>query len=158
MGDLGAYREDVVFNWEAAASLVAELRSLATVLDWQVGERRRIAGGARKHWTGVYGDQFDGRIGICTGDAGQFATSMRDAANKLEELARLAREEQQRREQARAWVEQNDRNWFERNVWDPVFGEDVPEPPPPKDPPRIPIGDPSSGSRGPAVPAPAGGP
>ncbi len=44
MADLGAYNEDVKFNWAAADKLVAELRSTATVLANQIGERKRISG------------------------------------------------------------------------------------------------------------------
>ncbi len=138
---LGAIGEDVQFNWAAAGELAAELRSTAGVLEYQVGERRRIAVGAREQWEGVFAGQFDGRVGICTGDAQRFAAAMCQAAAKLEELARLARQEQQRREQARAWVEQQEsEGWLERNILDPLFGEDdLPPPPPPVEPPRIAI-------------------
>lgn len=158
MPELGAYTEDVVFNWEAADSLVAELRSTANVLERQIGERRQIAAGARTQWEGSYGEQFDGRTNICTGDAQRFVTKMREAANGLQELADLAREEQDRREQAREWVaQQEDKNLVEEGL-DALqsvfgFGEDVPPPPPPRDPPNIPIHDPSSAPRGPSTPA-----
>lgn len=157
MPDLGAYQEPVRFNWNAAAALIAEFRSTANVLDQQVGGRRQIGAGARKQWEGSYAEQFDGRTNICTGDAQRFVVSMRKAADDLEELARLAREEQQRRVLAREWVAQQERkNWFERNVVDPVkeiFGEaDLPPPPPPVEPPKISIHDVPSTSRGSAMP------
>lgn len=85
------------FNWTAANALVAKLRSTATELDKQVGERKQIGAGARKQWEGSYAQQFDERLGTCTGDAQRFVTSMRQAANDREELARLAHQEQQRR-------------------------------------------------------------
>jgi uncharacterized protein YukE len=157
MPDLGAYKEDVRFNWTAADALVAELRSTASVLDRQIGERKQVGAGARKKWEGSYAQQFDGRMNTCTGDAQRFVTSMRKAADDLQELARLAREEQQRRQQAREWVARQERkDWLDRNIIDPVksvfVGEDVPPPPPPRDPPKIPIHDAPSTPRGPATP------
>lgn len=156
MPDLGAYEEDVRFNWTAADALVAELRSAAKVLDKQIGERKQIGAGARKQWEGSYAEKFDGRMNTCTGDAQRFVTSMHKAADDLQELARLAREEQQRRQQAREWVaQQKDKNWFEKGVdavTDFFGGEDVPPPPPPRDEPRIPIHDVPSTPRGPATP------
>jgi len=148
MPELGAYNEDVQFNWDAAEKLAKELRSTADVLYKQINERKRIGArtsvGPLAEWEGSYAHQFDERLNICTGDAHHFVTSMRQAANDLDNLAELAREEQQRRELAREWVkQQSDQNWFERNIADPVSdffgGEDVPPPPPPVDPPKIPI-------------------
>lgn len=73
----------LTFNWAAADALVAELRSTATELDTQIG--------ARKQWESSYAQQFDERLGLCISDAQRFiTTSMRQAANDLEELARLA--------------------------------------------------------------------
>ncbi|MGH8933956.1 MAG: DUF6531 domain-containing protein [Egibacteraceae bacterium] len=150
MPDLGAYKEDVQFNWTGAADLAAELRSTARLLEGQVGERKRIGDWARKQWEGGFAYQFDGRASTCEGDAQRFVTTMRIAADKLDELARLAREEQQRREQAREWVAQQERkNWFEREVVDRFFSDsDVP---PliarPVEPPQIPIGEVASAPR-----------
>ncbi len=125
----------------AAGELAAELRSTAAVLEYQIGERRGLGAAARARWEGVFAEQFDGRAAICTRDAQRFAAGMRRAADQLDELARLAREEQQRRVQAREWVASQQREgWFERNIRDPLFGEDdLPPPPPPVDPPRIAI-------------------
>jgi plasmid stabilization system protein ParE len=123
MPDLGAYNENVRFNWTAAAELVRELRSTATVLEGQIGERKRIGAGARKQWEGSNAQQFDGRMSSCIGDARRFVTSLRKAADGLAELAKLARQEQQRREQAREWVAQQQRkDWFERDIVDPREG------------------------------------
>ncbi len=125
-------------NWTPAGELAAEPRSTAGVLEYQIGERRRLGAGARAQWEGVFAEQYDGRTNICTGDAQRFADGMRRAADQLEELARLAREVQQRRERAREWVAaQQHEGWFERNFLDPLC--DLPPPPPPVDPPRIAI-------------------
>lgn len=159
MPDLGAYQEDVKFNWAAADDLVAELRATASVLADQVGTRRRIAGKAREQWRGSYSQQFDGRLDICTGDAQRFVTKMREAANDLEELAKLARQEQQRRLKAREWVrQQENKSRFEKTMdWGQSvlgFGEDVPPDvaPPIQEKSSIPILDTPS-NRGSATPA-----
>lgn len=159
MADLGAYEEDVKFNWTAADNLVAELRSTARVLHDQIGERRRIGGGARAQWEGSYGQQFDGRLNICTGDAQNFGNKMRDAADDLEELAKLARQEQQRRVNAREWVRQQENKNALEEAWDGTksffgFGEDVPPEvaPPIQAESKIPIHDRPS-ERGPSTPA-----
>jgi hypothetical protein len=158
MADLGAINEDVQFNWKAAAALSAELRSTANIMDTQIGQRTQNSAGARKQWAGTYAEQFDTRMTTCNNDAQRFITSMRTAANQLDELAKLAQQEQQRRVQARAWVaQQKNKNLFEQGV-DAVenfFGasNDVPPPPPPIQPPPIPIHDPSPAPRGPSVPA-----
>lgn len=162
MPELGAYKEDVQFNWDAAEKLAKELRSTADALYKQIGERKRIGArtgaGPLAQWEGSYARQFDERLSICTSDADKFVISMREAAKNLDNLAKLAREEQQRRELAREWVKQQEnQNWFERNIADPVSdffgGEDVPPPPPPVDPPKIPIIYEPSKSRGPSTPS-----
>ena len=147
MADLGAINENVQFNWKAAAALSAELRSTANIMDTQIGQRTQNSAGARKQWAGTYAEQFDTRMTTCNSDAQRFITSMRTAANQLDELAKLAQQEQQRRVQARAWVaQQKNKNWFARDIWDPVFGGDAPPPPPPIQPPTIPIHDPLTGA------------
>jgi hypothetical protein len=143
MADLGAIHEDVRFNWDKASELAGELRQTATALDGQVPDRHRIKSAAREHWRGRYGEEFDGRVGTCTRDSREFVTSMREAARQLDEMARLAREEQNRRERAREWVRNNDDGGFLDGVGDFLFGEDdVPPPPPPVRPPSIPIREP----------------
>lgn len=142
----------LTFNWAAADSLVAEFRSTATELDKQIGERKQIGAQARKQWEGSYAQQFDERMGICTGDAQRLADAMRQAADGLQELIDAARQEQQRRKQAQEWVRHhNDRNLLEK-AHDWAFGEDGPPPSKPVDPPNIKIHDASARSRGSSVP------
>ena len=152
MTELGAIHEDVQFDHGKASELAAELRTTAGILDEQVGDRNELKTPAREHWRGRYGDEFDGRVSTCTGDAGRLATAMRDAADKLDEMSRLAREEQDRRVQAREWERRNaesDEGGFLDGVGDFLFGEDdeLPPPPPPVDPPSIPIEAPAVGAR-----------
>jgi uncharacterized protein YukE len=148
MGELGAYREDVRFGWAEATALAAELRAAAGELDGQIGERHAIKSPAREEWRGKYAQEFDGRVEVCTGDAGRLAEALREAADGLDELARLAREEQDRREYAREWEANNSDGGFLDAAGDFLFGEDdLPPPPPPVEPPRIPIAEPSVGTR-----------
>lgn len=148
MGELGAFREDVRFGWTEATALAAELRSTASSLEAQITERYGIKRPAREEWRGRFAVEFDGRVGICAGDADRLANSLRDAADGLDELARLAREEQDRREYAREWDANHDDGGFLDGVGDFVFGEDdLPPPPPPVEPPRIAIIQPSVGTR-----------
>jgi hypothetical protein len=151
MGELGAIHEDVKFDWAMAADLAAELRSTATVLEAQQHDRERLRGMAREHWEGRFGDEFDGRVGVCIGDAGRLASSLRAAADRLDEMARLSRKEQDRRVRAQEWEKaQADGGGgllgavpvvgdVIDSVGDFVFGEDELPPPPPVEPPTIPI-------------------
>ena len=86
---------------------------------------------------------------ICTGDAQRLATALRQAADQVDELARMAREEQDRREKARQWqAEQEDESVLEK-VGDFLFGEDdLPPIPDPVTPPTFTTAAPISTARG----------
>jgi len=146
MPDLGAYEEPVKFDWDAGAKLAAELRSLAKLLDEQIPARNTLATNARKDWKGASEEQFGGRMKICTGDAGRFARAMEECAAQVDELGRLAHEEQHRRDLAKEWKRKHDewqRKRDERDGWTKAMdfvGEginlsDSGEPKPP-DPPK----------------------
>lgn len=150
MPDLGAIHEPVRFAYGAATGLAAELRGSAGQLDDQAGARRRAAATARTEWRGVYGDQFDGRVATCTGDASRFGAAMRRAADQLDELAARARAEEQRRAQARDWQQRQEDESFMDKVGDFFGGEDDLPPPPPPDPPARFVSE--------APPTPARGP
>jgi uncharacterized protein YukE len=138
MGDeLAGIEEDVRFDWAGAASLEQELRSTAGTLDGQIGQRNGFASNAREEWRGAYSRQFEGRMRICTADAGRLSSAMTLAANQVKELADAARREQKRRETARAWKEKQDHESFLDKAGDFLFGEDDKPPiPPPEPPPR----------------------
>jgi hypothetical protein len=75
---------------------------------------------------------------ICTGDAQRLATALREAADQVDELARLAREEQNRREKARQWQQEQDNEGVLEKIGDFVFGEDdLPPVPGPVTPPTF---------------------
>jgi hypothetical protein len=152
MPDLGAYDQPVRFDWDAAANLSREFRAVADLLDAQAGQRTSNAASARRQWDGVYGQQFDGRLRVCTSDAGRLATAMRSAAHAIDTLAEWARDEQDRRNRARAWVEAQRNESFLKSGWDSLTGGDQP-PSEPSSPPPFPVLDVAPADRGPAVPA-----
>jgi uncharacterized protein YukE len=149
MVDLRGIAEDVPFAWAAAADLAAELRAAATACESQVPRRTTLATTAATEWRGRYAREFADRMGICTADAQRLATAMRDAANQVDELARLAREEQDRREQAREWQRRQENESVLNQIGDFVFGEDdLPPVPDPVTPPTYTTPAPISASRG----------
>jgi|SRR3954471_12579598 uncharacterized protein YukE len=137
MGDnLAGIEEDVPFDWAAAERLAAELRSAAGTLDSQVSSRNAYAHGALEEWRGVFAREFTGRMRTCSSDAGRLSSAMTLAAKQVDELARLAREEQRRREAARAWKRHHDSRSFVEKVGDFLTGgEEQPPIPPPVQPP-----------------------
>jgi hypothetical protein len=136
MGDnLAGIEEDVPFDWAGAERLAAELRSTASTLDTQIPDRNAYASDALVDWRGVFSEQFGTRMTTCTTDAGRLAGAMELAANQVDELARLAREEQDRREAAREWKRQQDDEGIIDKVGDFFGGEDKPPIPPPVQPP-----------------------
>lgn len=156
MADLGPIHEPVRFAFAAASSLAGELRGAAAELGGQVGVRRQGAATARREWRGVYGEQFDGRVSTCTGDADRFASAFQRAANQLGELADRARAEERRRATAREWKQRQDDESLLNKIGDFFGGEDDTPPPPPPDPPmRYVVESPPQPARGGATP---GGP
>lgn len=106
--DLGAYDKPVEFDYAAAEHLASELRATAGLLREQVPHRRSFAASAKEDWQGVYSEKFDGRMNICATDAERIAAAMTKTALQVEELARLAREEQHRRDLAKEYVKKHD--------------------------------------------------
>ena len=86
---------------------------------------------------------------ICSTDAGRLSSAMVLAANQVDELARLAREEQDRREKARQWQREQENEDFLDQVGDFIFGEDdLPPVGDPVTPPTYTSPAPISASRG----------
>lgn len=135
MTDLGPIEEDVKFAWGPAAALSAQLRRAARTLDHSVPRLNAAAHHAKQDWHGAYARRFDDHMSKCTGDARRFVAALEGAAEKLDQLAELAREEQHRREIAREWRIRHDE--WERNrtpvlsdIGDALgIGEDEPKPP-----------------------------
>lgn len=149
MEDLGAIHEPVPFDGQAAEALVTQLNARATLLRGQRSRRQALADTAKTDWRGVYEGKFGARMQICLTDAGRLADAMELAAKQVQELAQLAREEQQRRDVAKqyerdlkAWQERRDnRNPLETGL-DGVtefFGADDGKPQPPNGPKSTPV-------------------
>jgi uncharacterized protein YukE len=149
--------EPIVFNFGAAEGLIAQFRATADGLRSQISRRNGLAGHARAEWRGAYAGKFDARMRVCSRDAERLAAAMEAAAAQVQELSRLAREEQDRRAMARDWKQRHDkwqhyqdhRGLFDQGV-DFVFGNDEPKPPnlTPTRPPTIPIAAPTPQGRG----------
>ena len=138
----------ITFDFDAAAQVARQFTETASFLRSQVPHRNALASRARVQWRGTFEVQFGERMNTCGVDAHRLADAMDLAASQVEELARLAREEQERRTAAREWKEAHDAwereqandNVFE-NLGDVAFGSGEPAPPnlEPTPPPTIPI-------------------
>ena len=129
--------EPIIFDPAAAVRLAVRFRATASVLRAQIPHRRAIATTAREEWRGAYATKFEQRMNVCASDAERLAEAMDTAAAQVDELARLAQEEQDRRTAAREWKVRHDK-WQQhqdnRGVLGSVGdfftgGEDEPEPP-----------------------------
>jgi uncharacterized protein YukE len=155
MGEL-TNAEPIVFDQGAATALAARFRTTASELRSQVPHRNSLASAARVDWKGVYERKFGARMEVFGTDAGRLADAMEEAAGQVDELARLAKEEQDRRTAARAWKvehdkwqkEQDDRSLLDKGL-DLLGGDGEPKPPnlTPTEPPRIPIPAPPQAPR-----------
>jgi uncharacterized protein YukE len=148
--------DPITFDAGAAQRLEAQLRATAGVLRSQIAHRNSLANAARKDWRGSYEVKFGARMTVCAADAERLAQAMDKAAGQVHELARLAKEEQDRRTKARAWKVEHDK--WEREQenkslldqgHDLLFGDGEPEPPPltPTDPPTLPVAAPDLANR-----------
>ncbi len=140
MPNLGNYQEPVPFNQAAADSLVGELLATARVLGRDISDREQFSRRARQSWEGPHAQQFDGRNRICAGDARRFETALRAAVQAIEQLARLATEEERRRAAVRAGIQQWHAACLQADAYQqprPPWQRYVPQTPP-IEPPRIP--------------------
>lgn len=146
----------MTFDQAAAEQLSARFRASATELRAQLPHRNRLADAAQEEWRGVYEVKFGARMGVCARDFERIADAMDKAAGQVEELARLAREEQDRRTEAREWKvrhdewqrEEDSKGLLDQGL-DLFRGDGEPKPPEltPNEPPSIPVTAPAPGSR-----------
>lgn len=138
MVDLGTFDEDVKFAWGEASKLKHELERAAELLEDQTATRRSQANHAKEDWHGRYVSVFERQHMSCTiDDAKAIAAEMRRCAKMLEQLANLAKQENQRRALAREWQAKHDE--WERNRGDGIgqFLKDIDGTEEPK-PPNVP--------------------
>lgn len=137
--DLGAFQEDVPFDWDGADVLAGAFDDLAQGVEGQRAARGRHAQDALTDATGRWAQAFVERFAVGVTDAAELAPALRDAAEDVRAMKRAAEEEQARREAARAWKRALDANEANEGFWDKtkdfVLGEDFEVPPMP-DPPR----------------------
>jgi hypothetical protein len=135
MVDLGAFEEDVDFAWGEASRLQREFEHAAELLEDQIPSRRSRASHAKDGWDGRYASVFEHQHMSCTiDDARAIAAEMRRCAKMLEQLANLAKQENERRAIAREWQAEHDE--WERKRGDGVGqwvkdldGTEEPKPP-----------------------------
>jgi uncharacterized protein YukE len=140
--------EPIVFDAGAADDLAARFRATARTLRSQVSQRNSYADEARVDWEGVYEVKFGARMRVMATDSERLAEALDEAAGHVDEIKRLAEEEQERRRVAREWKvehdawqrEQDDRSLLDKGL-DLLGGDGEPKPPNlvPTDPPRIPL-------------------
>jgi len=154
--ELGAIDEPVPFDFGVADTLISACRSAASSVDNQVGQRYSFVHTGATDFKGHFSELFAQNALTASADATELAMSLRAMADGAAELARQAREEQTRRDKAKAWVaEQKARsNWDKLVDW-ATDGSD-----PPVGPPSTPI--PQSAPAAPArsrenPPVPTGG-
>ncbi|MEA2154781.1 MAG: hypothetical protein QOE11_921 [Solirubrobacteraceae bacterium] len=137
MVDLGPIEADVPFAWDAASRLKHEFERAADELDRQLRTRRHAADHAEQDWHGRYSSVFEHfHMGCTINDGRGIAQELRRCAQMLEQLANLAREENDRRRLARAWKVKHDA-WEQAQKHDNLFddlvdvvgGDGEPKPP-----------------------------
>jgi hypothetical protein len=141
MTDLGTYDVDVPFAWDAASRLKHSFLRAASELEDQIPRRNAYAAHAMRDWRGRYAKEFEGEhMAVTARDAHRIAAECRRCAAMLEQLAQLAREENERRALARAW-EAEHKAWEREqashhgisgaiaDVGDALLGDDEPKPP-----------------------------
>ncbi len=128
--------EPITFDPAVAGRLAVQFRATASVLRAQIPHRHAIATTAREEWRGAYETKFEQRMNVCASDAERLAEAMDTAAAQVDELARLAQEEQDRRTAAREWKVRHDQWQHDQDnqgvlgsVGDFLTGDDEPEPP-----------------------------
>jgi hypothetical protein len=141
MPDLGPYDVDVPFAWHAASRLKDSFLRAASELEDQISRRHAYAARAMRDWRGRYAEEFEGEhMAVTARDAQRISTECRRCAAMIEQLTQLAREEQQRREIARAWEDEH-KAWEREqashhgvggviaDIGDALLGDDEPKPP-----------------------------
>lgn len=139
--------EPITFDFHAAERLAARFTATAELLRAQIPRRFGLARVARNDWRGIYEEKFVQRMQVCAQDAERLAAAMDKAAAQVNELARLAKEERDRRAKAREWKRRHDewkrrqaqKDWLDHGV-DVFRGDGEPIPPQltPTAPPALP--------------------
>ena len=128
--------KDVRFNHAAAQTLISRCRAAASAIDNQAGGRASWVQHGLEDFQGYYAQLFRQNGQVQSSDASLLSARLREVATGVEQLAREARSEQQRRQTAREWKQRQDnRNLWDKGV-DAIFGGE--------DPPVGPVAQPVS--------------
>lgn len=141
--------EDVRFDHGAAQSLASRCRAAANAIDNQAGGRASWVQHGLEDFKGYYSQLFQQNGGVQATDATLLAARLREVASGVEQLAREATSEQQRRVTAREWKKrQDDRNLLQQGV-DLIFGGEDPPVGPPAQPVTLTFAQAQTGTRQP---------
>jgi hypothetical protein len=139
--ELGDIDRDVPFDWHGATRLKAMLKAMAEAVQYQRSTRLSAFDAGLRSWQGAARTAYDQNPRHVKGDtdAHDLIVALEDAFQDVEALEDAAREEDDRRRRARAWVKayahNEDTENFGDNLHDIAFGEDFQAPPMPE-PPR----------------------
>lgn len=158
MGDvLQGIEQDVPFDDGAADALASLCGASASLIESQSGSRTSWKNTALEEFRGHFSQLFRTNASVAAADAAELANRLREVVTGVRRLQGEAHKEQQRRETARQWKqEQDDRNALEKG-WDSVFGGDDPPVGPAAAEPTIPVSPPVSGTRQTPQPGSGGG-
>ncbi|WP_155806790.1 DUF6531 domain-containing protein [Leifsonia xyli] len=151
--------EPTGYSYSEVDALVSAARNAARALDDQRATRAGHVSRARREFRGYFAEVFGRNASVGAQSATALAEALRTVADFANQLAQAAREEDDRRSQARAWEKrqrEREENWvagvgYEIGTW---FGvEDEPKPKP-KPEPQLQAHEVSV--RGRDIPAPGG--
>ena len=150
MADLGAYKENVKFSDSDAQALITACNTAAGVIDGQKGSMQSARTKGEEQFKGYFSTLFASNGATQVKDAGELSTALRAVATLTGELQKAADAEQQRREKARKWEEDQKHQsglssawgWVEHNVLGQSDTPPVGPPAPPLNPvaPKPPVG------------------
>ena len=141
--------EDVRFDHAAASTLATRCRTAASAIDSQAGDRAAWVQHGMEDFVGYYSQLFRQNGTVQASDARLLASRLREVATGVEQLAREATSEQERRQTAREWKQQQDnRNLLEQG-WDWLTGSEDPPVGPPAEPISLTYAQAHTGTREP---------
>ncbi|WP_152364027.1 DUF6531 domain-containing protein [Microlunatus speluncae] len=147
ISDLGAIDEKVPFDHDVADALIAAFDAAATDIDGQTAVRATSVSTGTVDFKGHFSELFSGNASVAAADATELISRLREVATGARTLKTEATKEQQRRDKARTWKqEQDDRNVFEE-FGDWIGGGEDPPVGPPADPVSITASASQNGTR-----------
>ena len=125
---------DVEFDFGVSAAVKAAFRAVATKVSGQRGSRSSWRTTGLTDFKGHFAEVFRTNGQTQLNDLDEVADRLREVATAIETVEQAAREENQRRQVAREWAQQQaDRNGVERWIDDHITGGD--------DPPAVSLAD-----------------